>query len=84
VGTVLEIGDGLTADQHQIHSEALGLQLGNPLLGALDDVGVIATTQAPITSDSDQADGGHIAQLQERRFRFTGTHVGLEIFQNPG
>ena len=31
-----------------------------------------------------QGDVGHITQLQKRRFRFAGTHVGLEVFQHPG
>ena len=61
-----EIANGLVADQDQLDLKTLAFEFSETLLGALDDVGVVAATQTTITGDGDEGDRLHIALFHQR------------------
>ena len=52
------------------------------LFGALDDVGVVAAAQTPVTGNGEQGDRADVAVLEQRCVGGLELHAGLEILQN--
>ena len=54
------------------------------MLGALDDVGVVAAAQTPVAGDGEQGDRAHLAGRQQGSIGGFEGHAGLQALQNPG
>merc|ERR1719393_12605 len=63
---LVEVLAGLVANGDQLNTDTLRLELGNTVLGLLDNLGVVAAAKAAVARDDEETHGLGIAALKER------------------